>query len=534
MRHTTADAAQKLGQDWTHMSLEDKSAWTFVAGEWNQGADGTITAPGGLEDENLAFHTGKAYRDFEAEFDFRADVVWTDPGFAFWASDPSHYYVVHFPYVGQQYRAEHFWACISKVGESGYVQVLSMEMVHGVSSAPKLWHKARVEVDGDTIRLWVDGRPIRPVVDSSYSGAGFVGLVTSSSVGGGEKSSFRNVKVCGKDEKSTWNSSVHPVKPYFHVTTKSGTGCGNICRAPNGDLLVSIESRLLRSTDNGRTWSDTETLSDVAPSARMLYLTQDKTLGQLVINHVKPPFEIERLVSTDSGRTWGEPADAGIIALPEERMITGFYPSCLLRLRDGALLMFAYGDPGDESPKVGGRLYPKPNALGLMGVCMRSEDDGRSWSDPIDIDGHHDEPFLIAKEFSETSAAQTDEGNVIALTRPFRSPVMWETWSEDGGKTWTPQARGPFPMYACNNSMICTASGYLLIAGRFPGIAAQVSRDGGMTWQGFKIDNAIWANGATFEVEPDVVLYIYGGRSNPSEMRGQIIKITPDGLLPIR
>jgi len=88
-------------------------------------------------------------------------------------------------------------------------------------------------------------------------------------------------------------------------------------------------------------------------------------------------------------------------------------------------------------------------------------------------------------------------------------------------------------MYACNNSMISTASGYLIIGGRFPGLAVQVSRDDGMTWQGYSIDSACWANGAMFEVEPDVVLYIYGGKDSARELRGQLIRITPDGIEPL-
>ena len=56
-----------------------------------------------------------------------------------------------------------------------------------------------------------------------------------------------------------------------------------------------------------------------------------------------------------------------------------------------------------------------------------------------------------------------------------------KTWSEDEGRTWTPMARGAFPMYACTNAMITTASGVVLVGGRFPGIAVQASFDDGMT-----------------------------------------------------
>ena len=64
--------------------------------------------------------------------------------------------------------------------------------------------------------------------------------------------------------------------------------------------------------------------------------------------------------------------------------------------------------------------------------------------------------------------------------------------------------RGAFPNYA--SSLICTRSGTLVYAGRFPGLGLHTSRDGGMTWRSYRIDQAIWANGTVYEVEPDVHL----------------------------
>jgi hypothetical protein len=70
--------------------------------------------------------------------------------------------------------------------------------------------------------------------------------------------------------------------------------------------------------------------------------------------------------------------------------------------------------------------------------------------------------------------------------------------------------------------------------GRFPGLGLQVSFDDGMTWQGYMIDNAIWANGAMLEIEPDAVLYVYGASDNPRELRAQIIRIHEASIEPVR
>jgi hypothetical protein len=55
-----------------------------------------------------------------------------------------------------------------------------------------------------------------------------------------------------------------------------------------------------------------------------------------------------------------------------------------------------------------------------------------------------------------------------------------------------------------------------------------------MTWKFHVIDNAIWANGAMFEVEPDLVLFIYGGLNSPQQLRGQFLRVTEAGLEPVR
>jgi len=37
-----------------------------------------------------------------------------------------------------------------------------------------------------------------------------------------------------------------------------------------------------------------------------------------------------------------------------------------------------------------------------------------------------------------------------------------------------------------------------------------------------------------FEVEPDVVLFVYGGWNLPSQLRYQFQRVTKEGLVPIR
>lgn len=54
-----------------------------------------------------------------------------------------------------------------------------------------------------------------------------------------------------------------------------------------------------------------------------------------------------------------------------------------------------------------------------------------------------------------------------------------------------------------------------------------------MTWQCYRVDTTAWGNGAMFEVEDNVVILLYGGHLGRRELRGQLIRVTDNRLVPI-
>ena len=126
----------------------------------------------------------------------------------------------------------------------------------------------------------------------------------------------------------------------------------------------------------------------------------------------------------------------------------------------------------------------------------------------------------------EISPFETAAGDILVLDRPASSPWMWESWAiknsgvvgRDGTASaskfeFGPATRGPFPLYACFDASVTTASGAMVICGRFPALSCQLSLDSGMTWTMTTIDvSGIWAQGTLFELSPDVLLFTYGGR----------------------
>ena len=238
--------------------------------------------------------------------------------------------------------------------------------------------------------------------------------------------------------------------------------------------------------------------------------------------------------STDGARTFSQPLSTGIpFGLPKVPKFQ-IGPQAFLNLADGSMLLFTHG------PHVLGDLYQGPWVWGRghsQGFAYRSTDDGRTWSAEVNVDNagldHQGRQIPGNMDISEICAAQMSDGRILALTRPLYSPWMWETWSDDGGASWGPCLRGPFPGYATSN-MLRTTSGAVLVAHRLPTLTIHLSWDEGHSWdQGTLIDGGMWCMGVMMETEPDVVLYAYWD-SFESLMRAQLIRVTPAGLEPIR
>ena len=149
--------AAQSGADASSIHMRDLTQWAFDGGEWSDTSEGLMEPPREFKEYYTAFYQPKTFGDLIATFQFRLEQVFCDAGMIVHAKDAQHYYLVHFPTAGQQWRAKHFWVAISRVDASGYKHVLKLAMVPQVNSNLFVWHEARVVVEKNELQVWVDG-----------------------------------------------------------------------------------------------------------------------------------------------------------------------------------------------------------------------------------------------------------------------------------------------------------------------------------------------------------------------------------------
>ena len=505
------------------LSIGDGSNWQFENSNWADQPDGSITGAkegsgDGLQGLCLAFLKTAVYSDLEAEFDVTMPSNHADEGFIFRAQDPTHFYIVHFPQCGQGYRAQHYWAALSKADGSGYLRTIKMSHVQRVASNPLgVTNHANVKVSGDRIQVWVNGFPALDECDDTYK-SGRIGLA------GLEKFAHGKVTVTGEASTAAapWDDKVKQVKNWFVPFPGHGSGPqggATLVKTARGTLICQFSSGarfLARSSDLGKTWTVGPAPENVTG---MIQSTKDGRLISVSLNKDGSKYS----ESADDGITWTDPVTSDF-AIPAD--VINFGAGWPLELKDGTLIMFGLGGHSTSSDPI-----TKWGAVHCQAFATRSTDGGKTWSKPANLDT--DRPEMGNLDLTEPVGLETADGRIMCLIRPVYSPWMWETWSYDGGKSWGPCVRGPFPGWAPSVT-VKTESGAVTFPTRGPGLTMHTTWDDGMTWYGGTyIDTSIWAMGSLVEVKPNVILFVYmdcwGG-----PLRAQYIRITPNGLEPVQ
>ena len=172
--------------------------------------------------------------------------------------------------------------------------------------------------------------------------------------------------------------------------------------------------------------------------------------------------------STDGGKTWGEPINSIVSA-----------PHGPIEVADGRLLYVG------KNEKVGDPQRSRPVAEELL-AAAESADDGRTWR----IAGYIPVPDEVtpgAGAFHEPHVVEASPGRLVAMFRFHGEPekfYLWQSQSEDGGRTWTPLH--PTGIWGYPPHLLRLKNDWLVVTyGRRKapfGERACVSRDAGRTW----------------------------------------------------
>ena len=539
----------------TPVTIGDGKDWQFINGKWSDGEDGLLSVDPDMlnvdgdymQGMHYAINRKLCYQDCTIKFDFS---LWgaNDTGIVLRARDESHFYLLHFPNCGQASRAQHFWVSLSKMDDSGYLRRIKFQMVPRVPSNNGTPLSAEVSIRGPRITVRIGDYGHFEAEDATYAGAGHVGVYLMA----GAK--IKNVSIAGTPatDAPVWRQDVRQPVNWAHPLPNAGKIWQqpiDVKRFDDGELLLLANIQdstsqaetapavphLTRSTDNGVTWSEATRL-DIGEvknqwSAARIHITPKGRLIGFV------PGTDHKVVSesTDRGRTWQHIGKTNLhIGPPRENPIQDISPQGLMNLKDGGMLVFHLKGLDLVDDTYGLHTW---GAKHCQAFSRRSDDDGATWGELVnldtpgfDVDGKQLEGNL---DFTEVSTVQLAGGRIKGFIRPIYSPTMWEIQSDDGGRTWGPALRGPFPGYAAPN-MVRTECGALLIAVRMQGLTVFCSLDEGLTWdQGTIIDTGLWAMGSMVEVEPNVVLYVYWDSFSTS-MRSQRFRVGASGLEPVR
>jgi hypothetical protein len=272
-----------------------------------------------------------------------------------------------------------------------------------------------------------------------------------------------------------------------------------LCSAKHGQAQYAADNmvHLHRSLDGGRTWRHEGPLRDRKKdsvhyqySAGLVTLLND---GSLLMNnwrcdrsdlnkwYVNPktggslPLECAFFRSTDGGRNWSEPT-LGKFPLPAKGMIHAF-GGPVVELANGEWLQHA--EPWIE--------YDSTLPYDVRTYAMFSRDQGRTWSEPLDIANGMDRGI----GYSHAHVIHLPDGRLFSLYWTMNSAMTqfqglhWNASTDARGRKWTkPEPTGisgqsSYPVVIDDKRMAIV---YSERDSKQPGIKVVLSHDPGRTW----------------------------------------------------
>lgn len=281
----------------------------------------------------------------------------------------------------------------------------------------------------------------------------------------------------------------------------------SIVRRPSGELIVAFRR---------------------APERRRL--------GESGSSHTDPNSYLVLVRSTDNGATWS-PEPEHLFAHP----YGGSQDPCMIQLRDGSIVCSSYGwsllKP-EAAEKIDSTLR-HGNFVFMGGYLLRSEDGGHNWEGPIlppPVPGSVTKNMLgdFAPAYNRGAMCEASDGTLYwAVASQSRlSPRLTETHlmaSRDGGKTWEyrcPIAQDEKVSFN-ETSLYETPSGDLIAFMRTADFDDHTviarSKDGGRSFEKWEDTGFQGHPHYALRLPDDRVLLVYGYRHEPYGIRARVL-----------
>lgn len=340
-------------------------------------------------------------------------------------------------------------------------------------------------------------------------------------------------------------------------------GWPGLTRTQDGDLLVTASERMrhvdpfgreviLRSNDNGRTWSEPEVIFDSVSDDR------DCAVNTLADGTV--------IATWFTSHAWTQPRRMLDIWQPHLDKLT---PETLVALNRGWLRRSHDGGRTWENrvfpTLIGQHAGPAPMANGDLIYCgplggdedvrfvaTRSSDAGQSWAivGEIEAEKEYDERNLKWRhQFNENHCLELEPDHIVCALRTHKQPQnVFIAHSYDGGRTWQkPQDLG---VYGFPSKLAQLSDGRLICVFGDRGVPKQairavLSSDGGQTWNADQVltirefeHPADMGYPSIIEIEPGELfcVYYYVPTPYPGEPCPAADQVPPDqaGILSTR
>lgn len=278
----------------------------------------------------------------------------------------------------------------------------------------------------------------------------------------------------------------------FSTAMKEGVSCYRIpalLTTSNGDLIAAIDERIpncgdlrtnndidiviRRSKDNGKTWSNIQTIVDYpdGESASDPSMILDEITGELFLffNYMnleteKDIYYLKVISSTDNGLNWSAPTDiTAQITKPEWQKDFKFITS-------GRGIQAKSGTLWHTLVNIESGLH-----------LFKSDDHGKSW---VLID-------TPIKPGDESKVLELSDGSLMINSRVNKLGMRYVHTSRDHGKTWSSKQEAQLPDPACNASIIRYTHGSdksrILFSNanskkERENLTVKISYDDGITW----------------------------------------------------